>query len=77
MPCFGTDGKSIQYQDSALLNYRRKDVWDLLVNEIEELVENYGIDGVHLDNGMAWPQIMLLDKKEMYRMDGDGQPAHS
>jgi starch synthase len=28
---YGTDGKSLQYDDTALLNYRRKDVWDLLV----------------------------------------------
>ena len=28
---YGSDGKSLTYEDTALLNYRRKDVWDLLV----------------------------------------------
>ncbi len=27
--CYGTDGRSLCYEDTALLNYRRKDVWDL------------------------------------------------
>jgi hypothetical protein len=36
---YGTDGKSLQYDDTALLNYRRKDVWDLLVSETIELIK--------------------------------------
>jgi hypothetical protein len=36
---YGTDGKSLQYDDTALLNYRRKDVWDLLVQETIELIK--------------------------------------
>jgi hypothetical protein len=26
---YGSDGKSLIYEDTALLNFRRKDVWDL------------------------------------------------
>lgn len=36
---YGSDGKSLIYEDTALLNYRRKDVWDLLVNETVQLIK--------------------------------------
>jgi starch synthase len=75
--CYGTDGAAVQYDDSAVLNYRKKDAWDLLINEIKSLIEKYGIDGVHLDNCQAWPQIMEIDAAEMYRNDIDGKPAYS
>ena len=75
--CYGTDGASVQYDDSAVLNYRKKEAWDLLINEIRILIEKYGIDGVHLDNCQAWPQIMEIDAAEMYRNDIDGKPAYS
>ena len=41
------------------------------------LIDKYNIDGVHLDNCQAWPQIMELDTAELYRIDVDGQPAYS
>ena len=75
--CYGTDGASVQYDDSAVLNYRKKDAWELLINEIKSLIEKYGIDGVHLDNCQAWPQIMEIDAAEMYRIDIDGKPAYT
>jgi hypothetical protein len=36
--CYGTDGRSLRYEDTALLNYRRKDVWDLHIQELIELI---------------------------------------
>ena len=74
--CYGTDGASIQYEDSAVLNYRKIECWNLLINEIKDLIEKYGIDGVHLDNCQAWPQIMEIDAAELYRIDNDGKPAY-
>ena len=74
--CYGSDGKSVRYEDSAILNYRKKESWDLLISEIKTLIEKYHIDGVHLDNCQAWPQIMELDTAELYRIDVDGQPAY-
>jgi hypothetical protein len=59
------------------LNYRKKDAWESLINEIKSLIEKYGIDGVHLDNCQAWPQIMEIDAAEMYRIDIDGKPAYT
>ena len=75
--CYGSDGKSVRYEDSAILNYRKKESWDLLISEIKILIDKYNIDGVHLDNCQAWPQIMELDTAELYRIDVDGQPAYS
>ena len=42
-----------------------------------EFTDKFGIDGIHLDNGQAWPQIMVLDVDEMYRNDSDGTRAYS
>lgn len=75
--CFGTDGRALNFEDTALLNYRKKEVWDLFLKEIVEFVDKFGIDGIHLDNGQAWPQIMKLDVEEMHRTDCDGTPAYT
>ena len=75
--CYGSDGKSVRYEDSAILNYRKKESWDMLIKEIITLIEKYKIDGVHLDNCQAWPQIMELDTAELYRIDIDGKPAYT
>ena len=75
--CYGTDGASLQYEDSAVLNYRKIDCWNLLIDEIKSLIDKYGIDGVHLDNCQAWPQIMEIDAAELYRIDNDGKSAYT
>ena len=36
-----------------------------------------GVDGIHLDNGQAWPQIMEVDMEELLRIDVDGEPAYT
>ena len=77
MVCFGTDGRSINYEDTALLNYRKKKVWDLLIEEIIEISTKYPINGIHLENGQAWPQVLSLDIKEMYRKDSDNAQAYT
>ena len=59
--CYGTDGQAINYKDTAMLNYRKIETWNLLINEVVNFTKNYKIDGIHLDNGQAWPQIMEVD----------------
>src|SRR3569833_2703945 len=49
--CYGTDGQSINYEDSAILNYRKLEAWDLLINKKQHQQKEYGVDGIHLDNG--------------------------
>ena len=75
--CYGSDGKSVKYEDSAILNFRKIETWEILIEEIKSLIKKYNIDGVHLDNCQAWPQIMELNVNEMYRIDIDGKPSYS
>ncbi len=75
--CYGTDGQSLNYEDTAMLNYRKKEAWDLLIQEIEEFAIKHDIDGIHLDNGQAWPQVMENDLEELMRLDVDGTPAYN
>jgi hypothetical protein len=34
-----------------MLNYRKLQAWELLVNEVEQFAARTGIDGINLDNG--------------------------
>jgi hypothetical protein len=38
-----------------MLNYRKMEAWELLIEEVVEYTQKFGIDGIHLDNGQAWP----------------------
>ena len=51
--------------------------WELLIDEIVTYTQKFGIDGIHLDNGQAWPQIMEPDTEELQRIDVDGEPAYT
>jgi hypothetical protein len=53
--CYGTDGHAIKYQDTAMLNYRKAESWETLVSEVLTFAEETGVDGIHCDNGQAWP----------------------
>lgn len=60
-----------------MLNYRKIESWEHLVNEVINFAEETGIDGIHLDNGQAWPQIFEPDIEELTRIDVDGEPAYT
>jgi hypothetical protein len=75
--CYGTDGQAQKFEDTAMLNYRKLEAWNLLIDEIVKYCEQYDLDGIHLDNGQAWPQIMEPDIDELTRIDVDGQPAYT
>lgn len=75
---YGCGGRSISYEDTTPLNYRKKAAWDLLLGEILEVVEKFGIDGIYLDNGFEWPQMFRMNEEELYRRDSaDGSPVYS
>lgn len=40
-PVFGSDGRAIFFEDTTLLNYRRKKVWDLMLDEVIQFAETY------------------------------------
>eukprot|EP00826_Nyctotherus_ovalis_P018630 TRINITY_DN1559_c0_g2_i1.p1 TRINITY_DN1559_c0_g2~~TRINITY_DN1559_c0_g2_i1.p1 ORF type:complete len:671 (+),score=215.16 TRINITY_DN1559_c0_g2_i1:215-2227(+) len=75
--CYGTDGRSVNYEDSAILNYRKLSSWNLLVQDTAKVVQKYGVNGIHLDNAQTWPVILELDEEELYRKDSDGVQAYS
>lgn len=41
--CYGTDGRSLNFEDTIQLNYRKKKSWDLLIEEVVEFTSKYGI----------------------------------
>lgn len=53
--CYGTDGQAQKFEDTAMLNYRKIDAWNLLIDEVLEYSTKFGTDGIHLDNCQAWP----------------------
>lgn len=34
-----------------MLNYRKLESWELLIDEVVSYTKKFGIDGIHLDNG--------------------------
>lgn len=74
----GANGKSnFSFSNTSILNYRKKEAWDLLLQEAVTFVEKYNVDGLHLDNCNLWPTLKRINKKEMYRQDADGEMAYS
>lgn len=73
----GTDGRENQWEDTALLNYRRVEAWNLMVAEVKTVAEKYGVRGVRLDNAQSLPPIMAPNMDELLREDPDGNPHYS
>ena len=69
--------RAVHFEDAQLLNYRKKKCWDMFLDEIIKFSSDYGVNGIHLDNGQSWPQILKLDTEEMYRTDSDNTPAYT
>jgi glycosidase len=49
--CYGTDGQAQKFEDTAMLNYRKIEAWEILIDEVLEFTQKFGVDGIHLDNG--------------------------
>ncbi len=73
----GTDGQQNQWEDTALLNYRRVDTWKLFLDEVRMMANKYGVRGIRLDNAQSFPPIMAPNVEELLRVDTDGQPHYS
>ena len=58
-------------------SHRKKEAWDLLIDEAVELCSKYRIDGLHLDDAQCWPNILEADIQELERKDTDGSPAYT
>ena len=64
---YGANGKSISYDDTTPLNYRKKEAWDILLREAFEVVEKFGVDGFYMENGFDWPPVYRINEEEMFR----------
>lgn len=73
---YGAEGFSVNYDDTAYLNYRKKETWDLIINETCEFIKTYNIDGIHIDDAQIWPHTFEADIEELERKDTDGTPAY-
>lgn len=73
----GTDCRENQWNESVLLNYRRVEIWDLMINEVKTLAREYGVRGIRLSNAQSYPLIMEADMKELRRLDTDGVAHYS
>lgn len=73
----GTDGRENQWEDTAMLNYRRVETWNLMVSEVKVLAEKYGVRGIRLDNAQSLPPIMAPNIDELLRLDPDGEPHYA
>lgn len=73
----GTDGRENQWEDTAMLNYRRVETWNLMVAEVKTMAEKYGVRGVRLDNAQSLPPIMAPNMDELLRLDPDGETHYS
>ena len=36
--CYGTDGQALKYEDTAMLNYRKIEAWNILIDEMVNFV---------------------------------------
>lgn len=56
---------------------RRKEAWDLLIEETEDLIKKYGVDGFHLDDIQSWPPMFEVDIEELERKEFDGENIYN
>mmetsp|Transcript_27453 Transcript_27453/g.31602 ORF Transcript_27453/g.31602 Transcript_27453/m.31602 type:complete len:165 (-) Transcript_27453:1381-1875(-) len=74
----GADGKSnFSFSSTSILNYRKKEAWDLLIKDAIAFVNEFKVDGLHLDNCDLWPTMKRIDKAELFRTDVDGEQCYS
>lgn len=58
-----TDGRYGEWNDGALMNYRKFEVWEWLADSVLELIERYDIDGIRFDSAHAVPIMMKRDAR--------------
>ena len=71
----GHDGLHMPFPKCALLNYRKKEVWDELAQDAVSWCSR-GAAGVRLAASHCAPLILRSDVAELSRTDPDGQPHY-
>jgi starch synthase len=72
-PRASTDGRYGSWNDGKLLNYRRFEVWEWLVNSVLTLIKKFDIDGIRFDSAHAVPIMM---KRNNFPMIYDKNRSH-
>ncbi len=72
----GTDGKHTQWDDQVLLNYRKVETLNILLEDIEALMD-LGVGGIFLQEAQSFPPILGIDRAELERKDIDGASVYS
>ena len=70
--CLGTDGAEHVWKESAHMNYRKKQCWDLFIEDILNWAKK-GVSGIRIDSAHCFPLISKANHTEMERMDNDGK----
>jgi hypothetical protein len=77
MPHFANDSRGIEWNNSILVNHRKKTSWDELIRDMKVWVNDYQVGGILLDHAHIWPLNLEPDMKELMRCDPDGMLHYS
>eukprot|EP01028_Stygiella_incarcerata_P011585 TRINITY_DN659_c1_g1_i1.p1 TRINITY_DN659_c1_g1~~TRINITY_DN659_c1_g1_i1.p1 ORF type:complete len:1831 (-),score=512.99 TRINITY_DN659_c1_g1_i1:200-5623(-) len=77
MPHFANDSRGIEWNNSILVNHRKKTSWDELIRDMKVWVNDYHVGGILLDHAHIWPLNLEPDMKELMRRDPDGMLHYS
>ncbi|KFH03473.1 putative glycogen synthase, partial [Toxoplasma gondii VAND] len=70
---YGGETLGVLPQETAILNYRKLETWQLFIDDLKMWIKKFGIDGVRISNAQELPQILAADAHALSRKDADGQ----
>ncbi|PFH35371.1 hypothetical protein BESB_062580 [Besnoitia besnoiti] len=70
---YGGENRGVLPQETAILNHRKLETWQLFVDDVKMWVKKFGIDGVRIANAQELPQMLATDAAALSRKDADGQ----
>ena len=56
---------------------RKKETWDLIIQETVEFVKKFNIDGIVIDNADIAPQYFDVNVEELSRRETDGENTYT
>ena len=62
--------------EMMLLNYRQLKFWDLLADELLELLDSCGVSGFYIGSIEHWDTVFPRDLQELMRLDPDDTPHY-
>ncbi len=77
VPHTHSDSRSVLWQKTTLLNYRRFSAWTLTLSDLLAAISASGCDGCVLDSGINWPIMLPQDLRELSCVSSDGQSFYT